>query len=304
MPWLGRSEKKKKIIIQQLKHKYYYIIDNKRWNTMKKYLLNQAIFAIIVIVILTSGCIKEKPKEPIQKATSIINITTQQVQQQKETFTGEMKIIGNGSATSFIETLDNKISTIGIKFSEDILQNLPEKDTEYILNLPTESKTVFNHITINWNPKGHIPPGIYDIPHFDFHFYLISMDDRDKITGKGDSALKMQKNVSAEYIPKGYISTPGGEPRMGAHWINPESPEFIGNTFTKTFIYGFYNGTMVFLEPMVSVSYLKRKQNFIEDIERPEKYPIPGRYPTKYSLQYDKQKKEYKIALEDMKTEN
>ena len=25
---------------------------------------------------------------------------------------------------------------------------------------------------LNWNPHGHIPPGIYDRPHFDVHFYM------------------------------------------------------------------------------------------------------------------------------------
>jgi hypothetical protein len=27
-------------------------------------------------------------------------------------------------------------------------------------------------VGLNWNPHGHIPPGVYDLPHFDFHFYI------------------------------------------------------------------------------------------------------------------------------------
>jgi hypothetical protein len=29
-----------------------------------------------------------------------------------------------------------------------------------------------NREPINWNPMVHIPPGVYDLPHFDVHFYL------------------------------------------------------------------------------------------------------------------------------------
>jgi hypothetical protein len=268
-----------------------------------KNILKMTIIAIILIAIFVSGCTQKSPEEAPKGTPQV----TETPQPKMETFTGETRNIGNGSATSFIEVTDGKISSIGVTFSEYILQNLSDKETEYVLNLPPTNlmdgklpETVFNHITIDWNPKGHIPPGIYDKPHFDFHFYLISLDDREKITGTGDSAAKMQTNVSTDFIPKGYVPTPGGEPKMGAHWIDPTSPEFNNQTFTKTFIYGFYNGTMVFLEPMITVAYLKTEPNLLEDIKIPEKYPMPGDYPIKYSLNYDEQKKEYTLALEEM----
>ncbi|MBI2841856.1 MAG: hypothetical protein HYX78_00490 [Armatimonadetes bacterium] len=102
---------------------------------------------------------------------------------------------------------------------------------------------------MNWNPRGHIPPGIYDTPHFDFHFYMISETDRNKITAVGDDLVITEKPPRQEHVPKGYVLAPGGsEPRMGAHWINPESSEFHGQPFTKTFIYGFYDGKMAFID--------------------------------------------------------
>lgn len=274
---------------------------------MKNKILKTTILAIIVIAIFISGCTQKNPEGTPKETPPPQETTPQDQQPNEEIFTGETKNIGDGTATSYIKATDGKISSIGVTFSEDILQNLSDKETEYVLNLPPTNimdgklpETVFNHIAINWNPKGHIPSGIYDKPHFDFHFYLISLDDRNNITGIGDSAVKIQTNVSTEFIPQGYVSTPGGVPTMGAHWIDPTSPEFNNQTFTKTFIHGFYNGTMVFLEPMITVEYLKTEPNVIEDIKIPEKYPMSGDYPTKYSINFDEQKKEYTVDLEEM----
>ena len=32
-----------------------------------------------------------------------------------------------------------------------------------------DNPTPFNSITINWEPHGHVPAGVYDKPHFDFN---------------------------------------------------------------------------------------------------------------------------------------
>jgi hypothetical protein len=59
------------------------------------------------------------------------------------------------------------------------LKGLPEgKTMEFTLALPKEAApTAYNHIGIDWNPQGHEPQGIYDKPHFDFHFYMITPED-------------------------------------------------------------------------------------------------------------------------------
>jgi hypothetical protein len=77
------------------------------------------------------------------------------------------------------------------------------------------------------------------MPHFDVHFYIISPEERDKITASGEDCKNLSKELAPEYVPEGYISTPGEVPRMGAHWINPEAPEFNGQPLNETFIYGF-----------------------------------------------------------------
>ena len=38
------------------------------------------------------------------------------------------------------------------------------------------SVTPFDHISIDWNQCGHIPPGIWDVAHYDLHIYLQPFD--------------------------------------------------------------------------------------------------------------------------------
>lgn len=225
------------------------------------------------------------------------------------TFTGEVRLVGNGAAWTWVES-DAKGTPvrIGITFTETALSGLPEElpagahDREYPLPLPEQaSAPPFTHITMNWNPHGHIPPGVYDVPHFDFHFYIIDAERREKITCRGADQAKCFKKPDARYLPTDYILPPGTEfPRMGVHWIDPSSPEFNKQPFTRTFIYGSYDGQIAFLEPMAARSYLETKPNITETIKAPPEYQKPGHYPAAYSLRYDPARKEYTITLEDL----
>jgi len=88
---------------------------------------------------------------------------------------------------------------------------------------------------------------------------------------------------------------------MGAHWIDPMSPEFNNQSFTRTFIYGFYDGKMIFVEPMVTVAYFETKPNEQNNIRLPAKYPGISYYPTLYSIKYDAANKEYTVSLDGLR---
>lgn len=256
-------------------------------NRILKYL------AVLVILILIAGCVEQRPTPPTeQKPTE--QPTAQPTEPKQNIITGEMKNIGNGTIRSWINLEDDRPLAIGVTFGEDVLKNLPENETEYTLSLPTG--TIFNHIAVDWNPRGHEPPGIYDKPHFDFHFYMVDLQYRNNIT----DTERMERTVSSEYIPAGYISTPGGVPNMGAHWIDPSSSEFNNQTFTKTFIYGFYDGRVIFMEPMITKAFLDMKMNTRDDIKLPDKYPDSGYYPTEYSIRYSDITREYTVSLGGM----
>ena len=139
------------------------------------------------------------------------------------------------------------------------------------------------------------------MPHFDFHFYMISQADKEKITLKGEDLARAHKAPAPEFMPEGYVLPEGTEvPRMGAHAIDPSSPEFNKMPFTKTFIYGFYDGQMIFLEPMMTKAFLETRPNTADRIKLPRTYARHGYYPTMYSVKHDAVQREYEISIEGL----
>jgi|GEM_PF-168605 hypothetical protein len=225
------------------------------------------------------------------------------------TYTGEAKRIGNGVAYSWVTLNDKgKPSAIGVTLTETALEGLPETFENGMpmlaldLGLPKQAmKTAFDHIGLDWNPKGHDPLGVYDKPHFDVHFYMIPVEARMKITGVGADLKRCETPVPAAFAPSGYILAPGtAVPMMGSHWVDPKAPELNGQPFTKTFLYGSYDGKMAFYEPMLTSAWLSTKPNLRESIAVPKSYTKSAYYPTAYSVKYDPARREYTIALEGM----
>ena len=225
------------------------------------------------------------------------------------TYTGTAEPVGNGAIRSWV-TLDEhgNPTAVGVTFNERALDGLPSENpsgqhgTEYVLSLPAEARaTTFDHVGINWNPHGHEPAKVYDVGHFDFHFYMITPEERGRITVQGDDMVKARRRPPAEFVPEGYIYAPDSEvPQMGAHWVDPVSHEFHGQAFTRSLLYGSYDGQIIFVEPMITRAYLLAKPNVTEPLKLPAKYSRPGYYPTRYSVRYDQEKKEYTVALEGM----
>lgn len=219
-------------------------------------------------------------------------------------FTGPKVSLGNGEAWSFIETDEagNPVA-IGVQFNESALEGLPASGMhahETILQLPNEASIApFNHITLDWNEHGHPPMEIYDLPHFDVHFYFMSKAERATI-GPNDTT-QFNRPLPAENLPPNYLETPGGVPQMGAHIIDLLSPEIAGTgIFTHTFIYGKYDGKINFLEPMVTKAFLDSKVTVSKEIRHPAQWQKAGYYPKNYSISFDASSKVYSILLHDL----
>ncbi|QKT03359.1 DUF5602 domain-containing protein [Ectothiorhodospiraceae bacterium 2226] len=225
------------------------------------------------------------------------------------TYEGPPTAVGEGEARSFV-TLDAQGEPIalGVRLSPAALTGLPSDvghagpAVEYRLDLPPEAAaTGYDHVTVDWNPHGHFPPGVYDVAHFDFHFYLIDDEARNRITGEGEDRARASKAPATEFMPAGYVLPEGtDEPRMGAHAIHPGAPEFNQQPFTKTFIYGFYDGEMVFVEPMVTKAFLETRADVREAIPLPERYHRTAYYPTEYRVGYDAETEAHVVVLEGL----
>lgn len=168
---------------------------------------------------------------------------------------------------------------------------------------------MYDHITLDWNPHGHPAPGIYDLPHFDMHTYMISEEERLAIPPLApfdeNGQPQNDERPAPEFIPEDYFLEPSIVPAMGAHWLDLQAPELNGETFTKTFIYGSLDGEFIFHEPMFTVAYLnelKQKSDPFEsfEIKQPDSYQKTGYYPMNYSFTYNPAPGEFSISLDNL----
>lgn len=231
------------------------------------------------------------------------------------TFYGQQKKLGDGKIRTFVDLGDDGEPTAyGVAFDEKALTGLPtggdhsNHGNMTVLQLPDVAEFPTDHISVDWNPNGHEPEGIYTHPHFDFHFYMITEAYRNAmVPADPEYEAKSAKLPEAQYIPQGYVSPPGNlpVPQMGLHWLDPASPELNGATFTKTFIHGSWDGNIIFYEPMITKAFIESVkgmdgQAVVTSIPQPQAFAKPGYYPTTYAVRYDAKKKEYRVALEGL----
>jgi hypothetical protein len=208
--------------------------------------------------------------------------------------------IGNGIARSFIRLDDAGTPTdIGFTLSLEGLNNLPDEDSWNVLPLPAEKEqTPYDHISLDWNPHGHVPDGVYNVPHFDMHFYMISQEERAVIE---PGTPEMERLPEARFLPVNYTSPPGeGIPQMGKHWTDSTAVEFHGQPFKITYIYGSYDGHVIFHEPMITHDWLSLKRDTLITMPQPEAVEHPGLYPQQYSVDFDPDTEIFTITFRNL----
>lgn len=208
-------------------------------------------------------------------------------------FKGPRVTLGDGKARSWILlNQDGFPMEIGVELTPDAMEGLSTDDHESIV-LPLHHKakevTPFDHIGLNWNPNGHPPEGVFDAPHFDVHFYMMSLADRLAIPDWSPETDAQFSNYPPEgYMPASYFTPPGAgtsEAQMGKHWIPVNLGDFL--PFSKILILGTYDGAFNFVEPMVTRDYLMSGANFSEDYPQPLYVAEPDNYPSKYNIYHN-----------------
>jgi hypothetical protein len=214
---------------------------------------------------------------------------------------GPITAMASGTGHTYVSLdPDGKPTEVGVRFSESALESLPAGTAmvDYTFALPAEAAaTPYTHVVIGWNPVGH-PPTVYLAPHLDVHFYQITPAAREAIVpSDAQFTARLAAQPTAAFVPPSYVRTPGGVPRMGAHWVDTTSPEQNGQAFTNTFIYGSYDGAFIFAEPMIATAFLRTHTAVNSAVKVPAQYATSGRYPTRYTVTFDSTAKEYQIAL-------
>lgn len=232
---------------------------------------------------------------------------------------GPTVAIGEGTARTYVRLDDDGApEAVGVVLSETALQGLPsdaghEHENMHVLRLPASAPTLglpFDHVSLDWNPQGHEPEGLFTLPHFDVHFYMVPEAERMTwLPTNPDFAEKGMRVPEARYIPQGYVSPPGNAPvpTMGLHWFDSADPTYApgGPTFTEVFLWGSYDGHMVFTaEPMITKAFLESLRSsgatHTETLAQPQAFEKAGYYPTRYTIRYEAAKKQYVVALEGL----
>ena len=243
--------------------------------------------------------------------------------------------VGNGTVSSYAEFDKNGApKAIGVVFQANALEGLPAAPSdghhcldrnndgtidlkeecfgshEWIIPLPSEAARrvdiPFKWVGLNWNPHGHIPPGVYDLPHFDIHFYIEPIEKIFAIAPgtcgpefvRCDQFKIATKPLPSNYMHPDYKSVEAVAPAMGNHLIDLTGPEFNKVKFTRTWIYGTYDGRVTFYEEMVTRDYLLSRPATCFPLKSPPAVGIKGYYPTQSCIRYLSQSNEYTVSME------
>jgi hypothetical protein len=253
---------------------------------------------------------------------------------------GERSRLGNGEVTAYTQAEGTRPTAVGMILTDGVLEGLPtdpanddkwcfdkdgngtvdpntecsggyESQLELGSNFQRNVDSPFTFVLNNWNPHGHIPVGVYNVPHFDVHFYTVPDSERTAIRPGPCPALVNcddyelgKKLPAAKYLAPDYIDVDAVEPAMGNHLVDPTAPEFNGQPFTRTFLYGVWNTEVTFYEPMVTHEYFSglRAGTIADgcfDFKLPTDFQESGWYPTKYCLRHRDNRSDMTISLEN-----
>jgi hypothetical protein len=244
--------------------------------------------------------------------------------------------LGKGTVASYSEfDASGALKAIGVVFSASALEALPtapsdghrcfDANNDGVIDLSTECSTwhervlpvpseasqradvPFKWALLNWNPQGHIPPGVFDKPHFDVHFYIEPIENIFALQRgtcgpeflRCDQFALARKPVPRNYVPPNFQDLGAAAPAMGNHLLDPTTHEFHGEAFTRHWIYGVYDGRVIFWEEMVALSYMLSKPDACFPIQTPDAVALSGYYPTRSCIRYTPAKDEYTVSMED-----
>jgi hypothetical protein len=254
---------------------------------------------------------------------------------------GSRTALGKGTVSSYAElTSGGEPAAIGIVFSPTALDGLPESGSdhhhcvdrnkdgtvdhaseciptfEHVIPLPDmvarRGDVPFKWVLLNWNPVGHIPPGIYDVPHFDIHFFMEPIANvfalRSGLCGPEffscDQFELAKRPVPVNYMHPDFRDVDAAVPAMGNHLIDLTGPEFNKQPFTRSWIYGVYGGRVTFYEEMVTRAHLLSKPQACTPIKSPKAVAVSGFYPTVSCLRYNATAGETTVSMEEFTLRN
>jgi len=187
--------------------------------------------------------------------------------------------------------------------ADDGLPFLAERSAFLPFSDEIRDATPFNHVSMDYQSCGHPPFDVFTKPHYDFHIYHVSTEDRshmtcDMLPGAPICAFGADAQTSdagkAFYDPvsttvSGFqVGIDTALPFSGIHYWNQEGQPSSAAEWTEPFfITGSYGGAMIFSEPMLPIeTYTGPEDKTYSETLTYEGEDIPG-LPKQYDYSYD-----------------
>lgn len=255
---------------------------------MKKRLRELPIAAAILLI----GCQKEvnHVNQPPERSAQIARANADFV----NTFYGPEIHLGDGKIRSWIKISHDEVpQAIGLEMTSGVFQGLPEEYTDMVIPLHQKATdlTPYDHFEVGWMPHGH-PPGYFQPPHFDIHFYMLTLEEQMMIPVPNATNTSLASTAafgkpSPGILPTDYTVASAAVPMMGRHWLDKNASVLppVNALFTHQFIYGTYDNKVVFVEPMVTRAFLMSGVEVHNAIKQPTIFNPTGKYyPTGYNI--------------------
>lgn len=213
----------------------------------------------------------------------------------------DLDYLAGGLRTYATMDPDGELSSLGVYMDADALAVFDQDPLDTHLHFPEVTTHQFTFLGFHYARQGHPPEGIYNVPHFDFHFYMLPEETVQEIVTQPATYSIPDAQIPTNYqrVPTvdtdddGEPDTPIVEREMGEHLVDLGSPEFQeGGTFAHTMIYGAYDedgdgtGHISFLEPMITLDFLRNLDSeVVVDMKTPDVYHVADEYPTRYVIE-------------------
>ena len=213
--------------------------------------------------------------------------------------------LGTSTVRAFAETDDaGHAKRVGIEMTEAAVASLEGEMVFVTVPLPEAAIAAgYDHVSLDWMPHGHEPEGLFNVPHFDVHFYMIPEADRLAIAPADPLYMEKAENrPSADLMPATFVPPPGPEPipAMGEHWIDSTDPVLAGQPFEAVMIYGAWDGEVIFVEPMVTRELLLSRRDFGGSLDQPERVTEPVSLPSAWQVSHDAEAGVYRVSIDDL----
>lgn len=176
--------------------------------------------------------------------------------------------VSHGRLGTGTVTLWQQGGNIGITVDRAAMASLPSKDTR--IDLVPKSGP-YRLVELDWNAHGHPPAGVYTVPHFDAHFYVIPKSERDAIAFAAPGRARKAPDA---IVPAGYITDGTVQPQMGMHYVSLAQPEFHGKPFTVSQIWGYNRGHLAFVEAMFTKRFIDAHHSWTQPLAKPKKAAV------------------------------